>query len=93
MCGPKYNPDNQVYGDFHVAGMVVIILTFIVILVIGILAHRLKTGKWKLRTSEEQIVGQRNLGLVIGVMTMTGNNFSQKLPVLSCLEYNYIKLF
>ena len=57
------------------AGMLVIVGSFVVILVVGALAHRFKTGKWRLKTSEEQIIGERDLGLVIGVMTMTGNNF------------------
>ena len=72
VCGPKYDPDNQIYGDFNLAGVLVVVCSYMAILAIGALAHRFKTGKWKLESSEEQIIGNRNIGLVIGVITMTG---------------------
>jgi high affinity choline transporter 7 len=57
-------------GELNVWGLVGVILFYVVILVIGVLTSW-RTRSWKTESSEDVMVAGRNIGLVVGVFTMT----------------------
>ena len=61
-------------GELNVWGLVGVILFYLVILVIGILVSW-KTKSWKTKDSEDVMVAGRNIGLLVGVFTMTCEHF------------------
>lgn len=78
-------------ADVNVAGLISIILFYLVILAIGIFAAWVKNRKQKqAETSEEKtnevILAGRNIGLFIGCFTMTGIHKSQNLLKVKKIE-------
>lgn len=78
-------------ADINVAGLISIILFYLVILAIGIFAAWVKNRKQKqAETSEEKtnevILAGRNIGLFIGCFTMTGIDKSQNLLKVKKIE-------
>ena len=64
-------------GDLNVAGLISIILFYLIILGIGLLAEwRKNKNQKKAKTvqeeTEEVILAGRNIGLIVGCFTMTG---------------------
>ena len=71
-------------ADVNIAGLISIILFYLVILAIGIFAAWVKNKKQKqAETSDEKtnevILAGKNIGLFIGCFTMTGIDKSQTL--------------
>lgn len=66
-------------------GLVAVIVFYILILAVGIIAGR-KSKKSTAGTveSEEVMVAGRNIGLLVGVFTMTGSSLSL-ISILLCL--------
>ncbi|XP_067841536.1 high-affinity choline transporter 1-like [Heptranchias perlo] len=60
--------------SFDVGGLVAIILFYLVILIIGIWAAwktKIRTSRAELRRNEVIMIGRRDIGLVLGIFTMT----------------------
>ena len=74
MCGEKYSADGFIRGELNVAALVVVIIFYLVILLVGILASWRVTGKFNVESSEDHMVAGRNIGVVVGVFTMTGTD-------------------
>lgn len=58
----------------NVLGLVVLLLFYLVIIVVGILAARLKRKRNVSSRMEEAIVAGRDINVVVGIFTMTGKN-------------------
>ena len=60
---------------FQVAGLVVVIVLYLVILVFGVLVSRWFTKKNLQDVSEEEkmMVAGRKIGITVGIFTMTGS--------------------
>jgi high affinity choline transporter 7 len=56
----------------HVGGLIAIILFYLVILAVGIWAGRKQKSTEKNPDTEEIMLAGRNIGLLVGVFTMTG---------------------
>ena len=72
-----------------IAGLVTVIVLYLVILVFGILVARW-FDKHKLQNvSEEErlMVAGRKIGITVGIFTMTGGNFKAKLSLPVFYKY------
>jgi len=56
----------------NIAGLIAVIIFYVLILVVGILAGRKSKSTENNVDSEEVMVAGRNIGLFVGVFTMTG---------------------
>jgi len=56
----------------NIAGLIAVIIFYVLILVVGILAGRKSKSTANNVDSEEVMVAGRNIGLFVGVFTMTG---------------------
>lgn len=56
----------------NVAGLISVIVFYILILVVGCVAGRKSKSSVKNPDSEDVMVAGRNIGLLVGVFTMTG---------------------
>jgi hypothetical protein len=56
----------------NVVGLVVLLVCYLVIIVVGILAARLKRKVTGTSRMEEAIVAGRDINVVVGIFTMTG---------------------
>ena len=56
----------------NVVGVVAVIVFYILILVVGIIAGRKTKSTEENADSEEVMVAGRNIGLLVGIFTMTG---------------------
>lgn len=73
VCGPKYSSGGFTRGDLNVVGLVVVILFYLVILGVGLLASYLyKKRNPSSKSAEDHMIAGRNIGVVIGIFTMTG---------------------
>jgi len=66
----------------NVVGLVAVIIFYILILVVGIVAGRKSKSTEANADSEEVMVAGRNIGLLVGVFTMTGESFCSFHPQL-----------
>ena len=64
----------------EVAGLVVLVVFYVVILVVGVFAARRKQRGASLETS---IVADRDINTLVGVFTMTGTKLSTSLKSLN----------
>ena len=53
----------------HIPGLIAVILFYVLILLVGLWAARKSRGK---ADSEDVMLAGRNIGLMVGVFTMTG---------------------
>lgn len=58
--------------DINISGIIAIILFYILILAVGIWAGRKQKCTEKNPDTEEIMLAGRNIGLLVGVFTMTG---------------------
>lgn len=56
----------------HVPGVIAIVFFYLLILAVGIWASRKSKSSEKNADSEEVMLAGRNIGLMVGVFTMTG---------------------
>lgn len=56
----------------HVAGVIAIIFFYVLILIVGIWAARKNKASGVNSESEDVMLAGRNIGLLVGVFTMTG---------------------
>ena len=68
----------------NVVGLIAVIVFYILILAVGIIAGRKSKKPSGNAESEEVMVAGRNIGLLVGVFTMTGTI----LQVLMTCQYN-----
>jgi len=59
----------------NVIGLIAVIVFYILILVIGILAGRKSRSTEKRPDHEEIMLAGRNIGLLVGIFTMTGTSY------------------
>ena len=65
----------------NIAGLVVLVIFYLVILVVGILAARKqKASSGQRDAMESSIVARRDIGTVVGVFTMTGKLLMRRNP-------------
>lgn len=57
---------------WNISGVIGILIFYVIIIVIGIWASKKKKGNGD--TEEEIMLAGRNIGLVVGIFTMTGKN-------------------
>ena len=57
----------------HVVGLIGIIVFYIIILVVGLWAARKQKSSGSHPDSEDVMLAGRNIGLMVGVFTMTGS--------------------
>ena len=58
-------------AELHIPGLIGIIVFYLLILVVGILAAR-KSKSWKEADSEDVMLAGRDIGLFVGIFSMTG---------------------
>ena len=58
--------------EVNIIGLVAVIVFYILILAVGIIAGRKSKSTESNADTEEVMVAGRNIGLVVGVFTMTG---------------------
>lgn len=58
--------------EIHVVGLVAIIIFYLLILAVGIWAGRKSKQSGSSADSEDVMLAGRNIGLVVGIFTMTG---------------------
>ncbi len=56
----------------HIGGLIAIILFYVLILAVGIWAGRKQKSTEKNPDTEEIMLAGRNIGLLVGIFTMTG---------------------
>jgi len=67
---PDQSGDGFLTGELNVWGLVGVIVFYVVILVIGVIASW-RSKSWKSENSEDVMIAGRNIGLFVGVFTMT----------------------
>lgn len=77
----------------NVIGLVAVIVFYILILAVGIIAGRKSKSTEANADSEEVMVAGRNIGLAVGIFTMTGKTLQRNILVITILygtiSYNY----
>lgn len=56
----------------NIAGLIVVIVLYVLIVIVGILAARYVTKRDDITDTEMNMVAGRNLPVVVGIFTMTG---------------------
>lgn len=72
----------------HVPGLIAIIVFYLLILVVGIWAGRKVKQTGADANSENVMLAGRNIGIVVGVFTMTGMVFTLKLKYYKATNCN-----
>jgi len=62
----------------HIPGLIAIIVFYLLILIVGIWAGRKAKQTGSEANSENVMLAGRNIGILVGVFTMTGNKGLQK---------------
>ncbi len=76
----------------HWGGIAAIVVFYVMILLVGLWAARKSKSSEADPDSEDVMLAGRNIGLVVGIFTMTGKNETFKLITCTCTfsMYNYI---
>lgn len=69
----------------NIVGLVAVFVFYLLILVVGIIAGRKTKSSEENANSEEVMVAGRNIGLLVGIFTMTGKY--SPLPKLTRLSF------
>ena len=77
----------------NVVGLVAVIVFYILILVVGIIAGRKSKSTESNAESEEVMVAGRNIGLVVGVFTMTGRSLGYAIYSTKWFTASSLKIY
>lgn len=72
----------------NLAGVFSVVIFYILILAVGIWAGRKKSPDGVETETEEVMLAGRNIGLFVGIFTMTGNS-KQKLTIIQYLAIRF----
>ena len=70
--------DPTIAPRVHVAGLVAVIVFYLVILFVGLFATW-RSKSWKPKKSEDVMIAGRSIGVVVGLFTMTGEFWSDSV--------------
>lgn len=77
----------------YVGGLISIIIFYVLILAVGIWAGRKQKSTEKNPDTEELMLAGRNIGLIVGIFTMTGKTIKYKSSMrklfVSCKCFNF----
>ena len=71
----------------HIAGLISIIVFYLLILLVGLWAGRKAKQTGADANSENVMLAGRNIGLLVGVFTMTGNNIPSHFTQLDIVKH------
>ena len=83
--------DDDDDDGLYVPGLIAVIAFYLVILGVGILASYLKKA-WSSNNPEDVILAGRDMGVVVGVFTMTGKENVHRGPYLSRTSVPFLAL-
>ena len=76
----------------HIPGLIAIIVFYLLIIVVGLWAARKSRQTGATADSEDVMLAGRNLGVLIGIFTMTGMSFDDFVVVVQCFNENILLL-